>query len=88
MRSRYESPKHIKKEFIDFLNWYKNNYDKSSLCSKDLSKIFDSYQKEKDFCFYGDLRKIHGANTRNSTKEVLFLFGALFVAIIIIYFFN
>ena len=79
MNSKYETPQHIKQEFIDFLDWYREQ-DRHGSAEPRLShseRMFRLYAQEKDIAFHGDLRKLHGANTRNATKELLLAVAAM-----------
>jgi hypothetical protein len=67
----YKTDKKTKEELVKFLNWTKNNN-----ISNDLESEVDRYCKESDIALY-NLRVLKGANTRNSTKELILLASTL-----------
>lgn len=79
MPSRYKTDSHISKEFNEFTEWLRDNDDKS--LSTD--EMFRKYQYEKDIMFHGELRKLHGVNTRNPNKELLIVTSAALGGILI-----
>jgi len=84
--AKYKLSPTIRKEMIDFLKW-----NKPGLTDEEYSKLIDSYFTEKDFMWQGDLRVMHGTNTRTSTFDVIMaIVPALLgigLAIIVVHFF-
>lgn len=90
---RYKTSPKIKEEFVDFLKWttIKHSANIRDLIhgaangrtDEEFSNMVDSYFEEKDIALTGDIRKLHGANTRNATKELLLSVGMIFLAVII-----
>lgn len=99
---RYKTSPKIKEEFVDFLKWttIKHSANIRDLIhgaangrtDEEFSKMVDSYFEEKDIALTGDIRKLHGANTRNATKELLIVISMIFLSVILttilIYFFG
>lgn len=69
----------IRKEMIDFLKW-----NKPGLTDEEYSKLIDSYFTEKDFMWQGDLRVMHGTNTRTSTFDVIMALTSILLAVIVV----
>lgn len=74
MKKEYETSEFIKKEFVDFLKWYKPE--------ENCEQVFDDYCKDKDVAFYGDLRKMYQVSKRNAKKELAFVLCAAILGII------
>ena len=62
---KYETPIWIRQEFVDFLKW--SDYNKTD---EECNKMLDSYFEANDISLHGDIRKMHGTNSRNSTFEL------------------
>lgn len=75
MKKQYETSDFIKKEFVDFLKWYKPE--------ENSEQIFENYCKDKDIAFSGDLRKIHQVSKRNAKKELVFVLCAATIGIVL-----
>ncbi len=73
METKYKTDPVIREELAHLLRWYKLNsscdHSYESMLSYDL---VDAYLAEKNIAFHGELRRIHGANTRNAKKELAF----------------
>jgi hypothetical protein len=76
---KYVTPLWIKQEFIDFLKW-----SDPTKTDEEYNKMLDSYFEEKDISLHGDLRKMHGSNTRNYTTELSMLLCSISIAIILV----
>lgn len=77
--SKYETSENIKQELMEFLNWYREQRDAPKGIDwtwVGLRRTVNTYLEEKDICLHGDLRKLHGANTRNATAELCMAIGA------------
>ncbi len=85
MKNKYETPDYIKQELAHLLRWYKLKSDWDEKYQKMLSEdLVDAYFVEKDIALYGELRRIHGANTRNAKKELIFIACASLAGIVVI----
>lgn len=82
--NKYETREEIKQEFIDFLDWYERSNYKQMYGKDAYREAFDKYMEEKDIAFTGEIRKLLGANTRNTKKEVLFAIGMISFTIIFV----
>jgi len=76
----YTTPSHIKEEFVSFLEWYTKN---KGITEIDTQNEFDKFVTEKDFAYTGELRKIKGTNTRNSTLELVIALGAVTIVMLL-----
>lgn len=92
---KYETSPHIKKELVELLFWdrrkmFSLNATDDELRNK-LENRVEEYLTEKDIALYGEMRKLHGANTRNATLELWVMIGAMVVglgfSILLCYFF-
>ncbi len=78
--SKYKTTPQIEQEFVDFLKHYRKN---DALTEEEIRAIVRDYFKEKDIALSGQIRKIHGANTRNATKELIWVILATVIGIIL-----
>lgn len=74
---KYTTSEPIKKELIYFMNWLQERGGNRALSNGPANIILDEYFEENDIAYVGEIRKIQGANTRNTTKELWTVIGAM-----------
>lgn len=74
---KYSTPPIIRQELIELLKW--SNPGKTD---DEYNNILDSYFESNDISYYGDLRKMHGTNTRNQTSEHILVFCMIILSVL------
>ncbi len=84
METKYKTDPLIKEELANLLRWYNLKSDcNPAYITMPADDIVDAYLVEKDIALQGELRRIHGANTRNAKTELIFIACVSISAIII-----
>jgi hypothetical protein len=86
---RYKTDSRIKQEFVDFLKWSAIKHRDSiknlivGSTEEEYNKMVDSYFEEKDIALTGDIRKMHGTNTRNATTDIVLALSMILLSVIL-----
>ncbi|MEK6829042.1 MAG: hypothetical protein AABY15_02865 [Nanoarchaeota archaeon] len=73
IRSRkFETAPQIKKEFSEFLDWYKAKVkEESEAASKSTEQLMSDYFREKDIALHGQISRLKNVSKRNPNMEIL-----------------
>lgn len=82
--SKFKTSPKIKKDFCDFLDWYKEKVKlEPTLTDKSSKEVMDMYLKERDIAMHGNITILEGANSRNEALEVMAAIGAAFLGFLL-----